>query len=143
MNVYLNTLLAYFAAVFVSFARGATIKTALYASFVSAICYFIYLVIPHDKSAYFISSAILMLLCEMFARISKRPAIIFLVIGIYPLVPGSGLYKTFLELFNKNYEKALVIGGDTLVNLTIMAVSIAFVSTCFKISKNFKKMHNA
>ena len=140
MNIYLKVVLGYFAAVFVSFARGANVKTALYASFVSAVCYFVYNLIPHDKSAYFISSALLMLLCEVFARISKRPAIIFLVIGIYPLVPGSGLYKTFLELFNKNYEKALVIGGDTIVNLTIMAVGIAFVSTIFKFSKVVKNL---
>ena len=140
MNIYLKSVLGYFAAVFVSFARGANVKTALYASFVSVVCYFVYNLIPYDKSAYFISSALLMLLCEIFARISKRPAVIFLVIGIYPLVPGSGLYKTFLELFNKNYQRALVIGGDTLINLTIMAVSIAFVSTLFKVLKSVKNL---
>lgn len=143
MNVYINVILGYFAAIFVSFARGASVKTALYASLISALSYFVFLVVPHDKSAYFISTAVLMLLCEIFARILKKPAIIFLVIGIYPLVPGSGLYQTFLEIFNRNYSSALKVGGDTLVNLTIMAVSIAFVSTCFKILKDFKNLHKA
>ena len=44
------------------------------------------------------------------------------------------------QITNKNYEKALVIGGDTIVNLTIMAVGIAFVSTIFKFSKVVKNL---
>lgn len=142
MSIFINVILGYFASIFVSFARGANVKTAIYASLISAISYFVFLILPHDKAAYFIATATLMLLCEIFARILKKPAVIFLVIGIYPLVPGSGLYQTFLAIFNKDYAKAFTVGSDTLVNLTIMAISIAFVTTCFKILKDLKSTNN-
>ncbi len=142
MNIFINVIFGYFASIFVSFARGAEIKTALYASFISAISYFVFLILPHDKAAYFAATVTLMLLCEIFARILKKPAVIFLVIGIYPLVPGSGVYQTFLAIFNEDYQKAFTLGSDTLIYLTIMAISIALVTTCFKILKDLKSANN-
>jgi len=40
---------------------------------------------------------------ELFAKYNKKPATVFIIPGIIPLVPGAGMYYTMLELVEKNY----------------------------------------
>ncbi|HSH34747.1 threonine/serine exporter family protein, partial [Schnuerera sp.] len=43
---------------------------------------------------------------ELFARHYKKPATVFIVPGIIPLVPGAGMYYTMLALVEKDFISA-------------------------------------
>jgi uncharacterized membrane protein YjjB (DUF3815 family) len=55
------------------------------------------------------------LLAEIFARMFKAPATVFLITGIIPLVPGGGLYYTMDALIDGNMalfaEKGIEAAG--------------------------------
>ena len=48
----------------------------------------------------FAATVTVALLSEIFARMLKAPATVFLIIGIVPLVPGGGLYYTMDALID-------------------------------------------
>ena len=47
-----------------------------------------------DIFGYFFAAVIMSVYAEVFARIYKTPVTIYLVAGLIPLVPGSGIYHT-------------------------------------------------
>ena len=71
--------------------------------------------------AVFLGALIVGLLSEIFARVFKKPATIFQVPGIIPLVPGYSLYYTMLQIIDKSYIKATKEGSQAL----LIAVGIA------------------
>lgn len=76
---------------------------------------------------------------ELFARHNKKPATVFIIPGIIPLVPGAGMYYTMLELVNKNYYKAIDIGTETLfvaASISIGLIISTILSTSIKRVKN-------
>lgn len=57
--------------------------------------------------ATFAAALILTLCCRWFARLRKAPALIFLLCGIFPLVPGAAIYYAAYNLFlSKGVEAA-------------------------------------
>lgn len=86
-----------------------------------------------DIAAYFCGAAFASAFSETFARIRKYPAISYLVISIFPLIPGSGVYYTMeyavkgeMELFaNKGMYTAAIAGA--------MAVGILLISTVVRL----------
>ncbi len=77
--------------------------------------------IPGDPVRFFLSSIVLTFYAELFARIQKTPATIFLVSGAIPLIPGGYLYHTMSYAVNSDWKAFLTEGKDTLV----LAVAIA------------------
>ena len=67
----------------------------------------------------FLATVAVAIMAEIFARIFKSPATVFLIIGIVPLVPGGGLYHTMdalidgdMQLFaQRGIEAAGIAGG--------------------------------
>lgn len=70
----------------------------------------------------FVGSTLVGIFAEILAIKNKKPATIYLIAGIIPLVPGAGTYYTLSYLIQQNndlaYEKALQTLG--------IAVAIAF-----------------
>ena len=91
-----------------------------------------------EISGYFWSSLFSSLYSEIMARIRKYPAISYLVISIFPMIPGAGVYYTMnyavqgqMELFaNKGMFTAAIAG--------IMAVGILLGSTVFRMYSDWK-----
>ena len=52
----------------------------------------------------FLATVAVAILAEIFARMFKSPATVFLIIGIVPLVPGGGLYYTMDALINGDMQ---------------------------------------
>ncbi len=98
-------------------------KQLFYAGFVGMFGWAIYLIFKDFgvETASFFASVGLSLLSRIFAYIRKSPIIIFLITGIFPLVPGAGIYSTGYNLFMGSMEEAVVIGFQTLA----VAVAIA------------------
>ena len=66
------------------------------------------------------------ILCEIFARIFRAPAAIFLLPCVIPLVPGGSLYYTMSYLISENYEAMAAYGKSTL--LTALGIAAGMIS---------------
>ena len=68
-------------------------------------------------------------LAECFARLMKAPATIFLIIGILPLVPGSGLYNAMDHLISGDSVMFAQVGLETASYAGAIAVGVSMVSS--------------
>lgn len=83
--------------------------------------------------AYFIGTAIASLYAEIMARVRKYPAISYLVISAFPLIPGAGVYSTVKYAMSGNLSAATDKGMETLAIAGVMAVGILLISTAVRI----------
>ena len=83
--------------------------------------------------AYFWASLFASLYSEIMARIRKYPAISYLVVSIFPLIPGAGVYYTMNYAVRGEMERFASQGMHTAAIAGIMAVGILLVSTSFRV----------
>ena len=79
---------------------------------------------------------------EVMARIRKYPAITYLVVSLFPLLPGAGIYYTTAAILQKNTELAYAKGSETAGIAGVMAVGILLVSTIVKLYYTLKNQHH-
>jgi len=88
--------------------------------------------------SYFFAALIAALYSEIMARVRKYPAISYLVVAIFPLIPGAGIYyaTSFLMQGDKNafVQKAL----QTIGIAGVIAVGILMVSTLVRLWSGWK-----
>lgn len=75
---------------------------------------------------------------EIMARIRKFPATTYLVISIFPLIPGAGVYYTMNHAVQGNMEAFASRGMYTAAIAGIMAIGILLVSTSVRIWQVWK-----
>lgn len=96
-----------------------------------------------DTFRFFIASIVLTFYAELFARIRKTPATIFLVTGAIPLIPGGYLYHTMNNAVHGCWAAFLISGKDTLalaVAIAIgMLVAMSVLQSVAKIQKYQKR----
>lgn len=91
-------------------------------------------------SGYFWASVVAAFYSEIMARIRKYPAISYLVVAIFPLIPGASIYYTMNDAVRGD-----MIGFSDQGMLTIgiagsIAVGLLLVSTIFRGWSNWKRM---
>lgn len=86
-----------------------------------------------DLIAYFGATLVSAAYAETMARIRKCPAIGYLVVGIFPLIPGAGVYYTMRYAVLGNTDMFASQGMHTAAIAGIMAVAILLVSTSVRI----------
>ena len=95
-----------------------------------------------DLAGYFWGTLVAAGFSELMARVRKCPAISYLVVAIFPLIPGAGVYYTMryavlgqMDLFASQLMHTAAIAG-------IMAVAILLVSTSVRLwfSRKMKKV---
>ena len=82
-----------------------------------------------DFFSIFLASLTLAMYSEIMARVRKTTVPTFLISGLFPLVPGAGMYYTMLAIVHHELDNALSIGINTLSTADLMALGILFVST--------------
>lgn len=80
--------------------------------------------------ATFFATFILVTLCRAVAARLKAPTIVFLLCGIFTLVPGAGIYYTAYNFFVGEGTAAVVNGLDTIKTAISIALGIAL---CYSI----------
>lgn len=70
---------------------------------------------------------------EIMARIRKYPAISYLVVSIFPLIPGAGIYYTMNYAVRGHMDLFAYEGMKTAAVAGILAVGILLVSTAFRL----------
>ncbi len=88
--------------------------------------------------AYFWGAVVASGYSEIMARIRKFPAITYLVISIFPLIPGAGVYYTMNYAVQGNMEAFAFQGMYTAAIAGIMAIGILLVSTSVRLHHEWK-----
>ncbi len=82
-----------------------------------------------DLTGYFFATLFSAVYSELMARIRKYPAISYLVVSIFPLLPGAGLYITMTYAVNSQLEAFAAQGLHTGAIAGVMAVAILLGSS--------------
>ncbi len=86
-----------------------------------------------EIGAYFYGAVFASAYSEVFARIRKCPAIGYLVIAVFPLIPGSGVYYTMEYAVQGQMDLFTSKGMNTAAIAGAMAVGILLISTAFRL----------
>ena len=112
-------------------------KGKLYTAFGGALTWVVFRLtsmLTNDVSlSYFIGTITAALYSEIMARIRLCPALSYLVISAFPLLPGAGVYNTMRYAVSGNMTEFINTGIKTIGIAGIMAVGILLVSTVVRI----------
>ena len=86
-----------------------------------------------DIAAYFLATIVASCYSEIMARIRKYPAISYLVISIFPLIPGAGVYYTMTHAVKGDMASFATQGTHTVAIAGAMAVGILLSTTLVRI----------
>ena len=75
---------------------------------------------------------------ELMARIRHFPAISYLVVALFPLLPGAGIYYTMAYAVQNDMISFAAKGYQTAAIAGALALGILLVSTAFRIWSNYK-----
>lgn len=92
-----------------------------------------------DLVCYFWSALFSSIYSEIMARIRKYPAISYLVVAIFPLIPGAGVYYTMNYAVLGQMDAFARQGMHTAAIAGIMAVGILLGSTLFRLHSDWKR----
>ena len=95
--------------------------------------------IDNSIFANFLAALMVSIISEIFARKFKKPAILFIIPGILPLVPGLGLYNTMLYLVQGNYGIAISKGMDVVLIAGAIAIAMLVTISILRTINFFKK----
>lgn len=84
-------------------------------------------------TACFVGSFVVALISELFSRIFKDAATIFIIPGILPLVPGAGMYYTMLAILEGDVDKTAAVATETLMMAGSIAVALLVVASILKL----------
>lgn len=90
--------------------------------------------------ASFTAAVLLALVSRVFAVYRKMPITVFLICGIFPLVPGAGIYYTAYHFIMNENALALTKGMETIKIAVAIALGIVLVfSLPYSFFKRFTK----
>ena len=84
-------------------------------------------------TSYFYATVIAALYSEVMARVRKYPAISYLVVAIFPLIPGAGIYYTTSYLLQSDRTAFAQKALQTIGIAGIIAVGILMISTLVRL----------
>lgn len=96
-----------------------------------------------DLTAYFWGALLAAVYAEAMARIRKYPAISYLVVSIFPLIPGAGVYFTMNHALQGRMVQFASQGMHTAAIAGIMAVGILLVSTSVRLVSTWRRRKRA
>lgn len=93
-----------------------------------------------DLAGYFWAALAASLYSETMARIRKYPAISYLVVSIFPLIPGASIYYTMNFAIRSNMGDFASKGTHTIAIAGVIAVGVLLISTTFRLWTTWKHM---
>lgn len=117
-------------------------KGILFCAVGGVLTWSVYLLVIHftgdDIAANFWASLFAGFYAEIMARIRKKPAIAYLVVSIFPLLPGAGVYYTMNYAVRGQMGQFAQTGMHTAAIAGIMAVGILLASTTVRMTQVWK-----
>lgn len=119
-------------------------KNLIFAALSGGLSWFCYLFLTQNEISnilsLFISSIIISIYSEIFARYLKTPVTTLIICALIPLVPGAGMYYTMYETILGNISTAATLGLTTISSAGTLALGVIFVSTITKQVTNLKRV---
>ena len=81
------------------------------------------------------ATLILSLLSELAARVFKQPATVFVIPGIFPIVPGLAMYNGMTKIIEKQYDLGMSLLLQAGMDASAIALGIMFVGSLFRVIK--------
>lgn len=136
MPLFLHFIFGFLATVGFSIFLSSPKNSLPYAGLIGAIGWVLYVylfgITKNPIFSNFIPATIVGILSEVSARYLKQPAIIFVIPGIIPLVPGLGMYNTMLYLVQENYELAVSTGVTAVFVGGAISLGVLLVTSLVK-----------
>lgn len=123
---------AFFGVVAVAITVQVPKKSLVLAGLTGACGWFVELLLENTILSAFFAALAVAVLAQIFARLSKTPVTVYLITGIFPLVPGVGMYRTVYYLLQSNRELTSYYLSYTLQIAGMIALAIFVVDSCFK-----------
>ena len=109
----------------------------LLCSFGGLVCWWVYSLALHlgcsEILSYFLAGLVCAVYAETMARIRKCPAIAYLVVAIFPIIPGAGIYYATTYLVAKDMALFAEKSTNTIAIAGVIAVGILMVSTLVRL----------
>ncbi|NLY77308.1 MAG: threonine/serine exporter [Tissierellia bacterium] len=109
--------------------KDSIVKAGIVGSIGWGLYYISSLVLNNSIISTLIASISIGIVGELFAKYYKKPATVFIIPGIIPLVPGAGMYYTMLELVEKNYYAAVDKGTETFFLAAAISIGLIISTT--------------
>lgn len=93
----------------------------------------------NDLAGYFFAAIVSSAYSEIMARIRKYPAISYLVVSIFPLIPGASIYYAMTEAVSGRMDSFANKGTHTIAIAGFLAVGILLVSTSVRLFRVWKR----
>ena len=94
-----------------------------------------------DIWAYFFGTIVAATYSEIMARVRKYPAISYLVVSIFPMIPGAGVYYTMNYAVRGDMVSFANQGMHTIAIAGVMAVGMLIVSTTVRLLTTWQAKH--
>ena len=128
------------AAATLSYCSNISKKDIFWGGIVGGLGWFVYsLLIPQGASessgikSYFWGALTVALLSELLAYFKNNPATIYLIPGLLPLVPGSGMFQTMQAAVQGNLDQTLHLALKTLTAAGATALAVAIIASLAKL----------
>lgn len=95
-----------------------------------------------EMMGFFWGSVFASVYAEVMARIRKYPAISYLVVSLFPMIPGAGVYYTMNYAVHGNMEMFATQGIHTAAITGVMAVGVLLVSTFVRLCYTWKEIYH-
>ncbi len=103
----------------------------LFCGITGGLGWLVYLICMHAGmgvvASSFFATLALAWISRVFAFCRKTPVTVFLIAGIFPLVPGAGIYYTGYHIFMSDNTQALAKGMETIKIAVAIALGIGVV----------------
>lgn len=143
MPLYMHFIYSFIAtvgfAIFLNAPKSILISSGLVGGMGWSIFYYLVQLTGNDILSNFVAALLVSYISEILARILKQPAIIFIIPGIIPLVPGLGMYNTMLYLVQNDYSNAIAKGADVLFVGGAISLGILVITSLVKTLHIIKK----
>ncbi len=118
-------------------------KELVWTGFTGGAGWLVYLLAIHFGcgvvAASFLATVALVWLSRIFSFARKTPVTVYLICGIFPLVPGAGIYYTGYHFFMSDNAQALSKGLETIKIAIAIALGIGIVMSLPRILFTFRR----
>lgn len=118
-------------------------KHMLKAGAVGTTCWLVYLLLIRQEftviMATFLASLVISVLGHIGARVFKAPVTVFLIPGIFPLVPGASIYRCVAYLIQSDMQLANHYLTEAIQISGAIALAIFITDSIFKVWQKGKR----
>ena len=121
--------------------RGGRILTCASGGMLAWLCYLLAPPLGSDIVQCFIAAVVISAYSELMARIRRCPVTAYLLVALFPLVPGGGIYYSMEHAMNGETSLFMNTLLHTLGLAGALAVGVLTVASLVRLWTDFKRRH--